>query len=43
MTAKQIAFHDAARERVVAGVNVLANAVKTTLGPRGRNVARRGA
>jgi chaperonin GroEL len=39
MTAKQIAFHDAARERVVAGVNILANAVKTTLGPRGRNVA----
>jgi chaperonin GroEL len=38
MAAKQIAFHDTARERVVAGVNVLANAVKATLGPKGRNV-----
>jgi chaperonin GroEL len=38
MAAKQIAFHDTARERIVAGVNVLANAVKATLGPKGRNV-----
>jgi chaperonin GroEL len=38
MAAKQIAFHDTARERMVAGVNILANAVKTTLGPKGRNV-----
>ena len=38
MAAKQIAFHDSARERIVAGVNVLANAVKATLGPKGRNV-----
>jgi chaperonin GroEL len=39
MAAKQIAFHDIARERIVAGVNILANAVKATLGPKGRNVA----
>ncbi|HEU0201809.1 MAG TPA: chaperonin GroEL [Burkholderiaceae bacterium] len=39
MTAKQIAFHDSARERIVTGVNILANAVKATLGPKGRNVA----
>jgi len=38
MTAKQVLFHDAARSRIVDGVNVLADAVKVTLGPRGRNV-----
>jgi len=38
MTAKQVLFHDAARARIVEGVNVLADAVKVTLGPRGRNV-----
>jgi chaperonin GroEL len=38
MTAKQVLFHDAARTRIVEGVNVLADAVKVTLGPRGRNV-----
>ncbi len=38
MTAKEIVFHEDARHRVVAGVNVLADAVKVTLGPRGRNV-----
>jgi chaperonin GroEL (HSP60 family) len=38
MTAKQVVFHDAARARVVVGVNILADAVKVTLGPRGRNV-----
>jgi chaperonin GroEL len=38
MAAKQIAFQDDARERIVAGVNLMANAVKATLGPRGRNV-----
>lgn len=38
MPAKQIMFHDAVRSKIVAGVNVLANAVKVTLGPRGRNV-----
>src|ERR1700752_3230827 len=39
MTAKNIAFHDDARMRVVKGANILANAVKVTLGPKGRNVA----
>lgn len=38
MTAKQVFFGDDARSRIVRGVNVLANAVKTTLGPKGRNV-----
>jgi len=38
MAAKEVKFHDVARDRMVAGVNLLANAVKTTLGPKGRNV-----
>ncbi|MGE4340323.1 MAG: chaperonin GroEL, partial [Pigmentiphaga sp.] len=38
MAAKQVFFADDARSRIVRGVNVLANAVKTTLGPKGRNV-----
>ena len=38
MAAKIVQFHDSARERVVRGVNTLANAVKVTLGPKGRNV-----
>ena len=38
MPAKQILFHDAVRSKIIDGVNVLANAVKVTLGPRGRNV-----
>ena len=38
MAAKQVYFGDDARSRIVRGVNILANAVKTTLGPRGRNV-----
>jgi chaperonin GroEL len=38
MSAKAIHFSDNARERMLAGVNVLANAVKATLGPKGRNV-----
>ncbi|MCJ9713715.1 chaperonin GroEL, partial [Bordetella hinzii] len=38
MAAKQVLFADDARVRIVRGVNVLANAVKTTLGPKGRNV-----
>jgi chaperonin GroEL len=38
MTAKSLLFHEAARERIAAGVDILANAVKVTLGPRGRNV-----
>ncbi len=37
--AKQIVFEDAARKALKAGVDALANAVKTTLGPKGRNVA----
>ena len=37
--AKQIVFEDAARKSLKAGVDALANAVKTTLGPKGRNVA----
>jgi len=38
MAAKEVKFHDYARNRIVAGVNVLADAVKVTLGPKGRNV-----
>ena len=38
MSAKEIKFGDDARARMVAGVNTLANAVKVTLGPKGRNV-----
>ncbi|MBA1147715.1 chaperonin GroEL [Ectothiorhodospiraceae bacterium WFHF3C12] len=38
MAAKDIRFGDDARHRMIAGVNTLANAVKATLGPRGRNV-----
>jgi len=38
MAAKQVLFGDDARVRIVRGVNTLANAVKTTLGPKGRNV-----
>jgi chaperonin GroEL len=37
MTAKEVIFGDDARQRMFRGVNVLANAVKATLGPRGRN------
>jgi chaperonin GroEL len=38
MAAKDVKFHDSARSKIVAGVNVLADAVKVTLGPKGRNV-----
>ncbi|NLR76161.1 MULTISPECIES: chaperonin GroEL [Leeia] len=38
MAAKQVKFHDEARAKMVVGVNVLADAVKVTLGPKGRNV-----
>ena len=38
MAAKDVKFHDAARSKMVVGVNILANAVKVTLGPKGRNV-----
>ena len=38
MAAKDVKFHESARAKIVAGVNVLADAVKVTLGPKGRNV-----
>ena len=38
MAAKEVKFGEDARQRLFAGVNVLANAVKITLGPKGRNV-----
>ena len=38
MAAKEIRFSEDARARMLRGVNVLANAVKATLGPKGRNV-----
>jgi len=38
MAAKEVRFGDDARSRMVEGVNILANAVKVTLGPKGRNV-----
>ena len=38
MAAKEVKFGDSARQKMLAGVNVLADAVKTTLGPKGRNV-----
>ena len=37
MAAKDVRFSDDARSRMLRGVNVLANAVKVTLGPKGRN------
>src|SRR5689334_21225632 len=38
MAAKEVQFRDGARARIVKGVNILADAVKVTLGPKGRNV-----
>ena len=38
MAAKEVRFSDDSRQRLVSGVNTLANAVKVTLGPKGRNV-----
>jgi chaperonin GroEL len=38
MTAKQVVFGDQGRNKLVEGVNILADAVKVTLGPKGRNV-----
>ena len=38
MSAKDVKFSDDARAKILAGVNVLADAVKVTLGPKGRNV-----
>jgi chaperonin GroEL len=37
MAAKEVRFNDDARQRMLRGVNILANAVKATLGPKGRN------
>jgi chaperonin GroEL len=37
MTAKEVRFSDDARQRMLKGINILANAVKATLGPKGRN------
>ena len=38
MSAKEVRFSDSARNRMMSGVDILANAVKVTLGPKGRNV-----
>src|ERR671939_323624 len=38
MPAKEVRFHESARARIVHGANILADAVKVTLGPKGRNV-----
>ncbi len=38
MAAKDVRFSDESRQRMMRGVNILANAVKVTLGPKGRNV-----
>ena len=38
MASKQIVFHEEARQRLLAGLNILSNAVKVTLGPKGRTV-----
>src|SRR5829696_8785489 len=38
MAAKDVKFHEPARHKIIAGVNILADAVKVTLGPKGRNV-----
>ncbi len=38
MAAKEVRFHGDARERMLRGVDILSNAVKVTLGPKGRNV-----
>ena len=38
MAAKEVKFSTDARDRMLRGVDILANAVKVTLGPKGRNV-----
>ena len=38
MSAKEVRFSDDARSKMLNGVNILANAVKVTLGPKGRHV-----
>ena len=42
MAAKEVKFHSDARERMLRGVDILANAVKVTLGPKGRHNEERG-
>jgi chaperonin GroEL len=41
MAAKEVKFSVEARDKMLRGVDILANAVKVTLGPKGRNVVRR--
>ncbi len=38
MAAKEMKFHGEAQKAMLQGVNILANAVRVTLGPKGRNV-----
>ena len=38
MPAKEVRFHEGARAKMVHGLNIQADAVKVTLGPKGRNV-----
>jgi chaperonin GroEL len=38
MAAKEVRFHTDARERMLRGIDILSNAVRVTLGPKGRNV-----
>src|SRR3972149_3583048 len=40
MAAKDVRFHEDARHKMLEGINILANAVRATLGPKGRNVIR---
>src|SRR3972149_4461268 len=40
MSAKDVKFHDSARAKIVTGVNILADAVTVTLGPKARNAVR---
>ena len=40
MAAKDVRFGDDVRQKMVKGVNTLANAVKVTMGPKGKNVVR---
>ena len=37
MAAKEVKFGNSARQKMLTGINVLADAVKVTLGPKGRN------
>jgi chaperonin GroEL len=43
MAAKDVKFSVEARDRMLRGIDILANAVRVTLGPKGRNVVRRSA